>query len=430
MNEADSERLSAMLSAEGYEHTSLLAKADLVVINTCCVRESAEKRIYGKIGELKKYKAENPERIICVMGCMAQKDKDRILERARHVDIVLGTSEIARLPELVAAVKAKRQKIVATAEGEAEYPARALLSPGQVSVLIPIMTGCNNYCTYCIVPYVRGRERSRPAKEIMTEIEEAARGGAKEIILLGQNVNSYGKDRPEDNIRFSDLLSIIDRDSPVERVRFITSHPRDMDEDTIFAIKNGHKLCEHIHLPVQSGSDRVLKQMNRGYSTEHYRNVVDAIRRHIPNCSITTDIIVGFPGETEADFQETLDFVREMRFDAAYTFMYSRRSGTRAAAMEGQIPDEVKKERLHRLMNVQNSISLKINRELEGSVAEVLAEGPSKDDPNHWTGRTRTNKVVLWPVSGLAPRPGDLLNIRILKAQTWVVKGVIADSGD
>ena len=290
---------------------------------------------------------------------------------------------------------------------------------GTLSAWIPIMYGCNNFCTYCIVPYVRGRERSRQPEDIVNEVREAVAQGYKEVTLLGQNVNSYGKDHKR--VDFADLLNMVDEVPGIERVRFMTSHPKDLSDKLIDTIANGTHICEHIHLPVQYGSDKILAAMHRIYTVDRYRALVQRIRKAIPNVALTTDLIVGFPGETDEDFAQMLDFLREIRYDSAYTFLYSKRSGTPAATMDGQVPDALKHERLNQLMAVQNEISKEINDALLDSVQEVMVEGPSKNDTAMWSGRTRTNKLVLFPHSN--ENVGDLVNVRITHPQTWVLKG-------
>lgn len=422
MNENDSERFVGQLKSVGYELTDKLDQADLIMINTCCVRESAEQKIYGKIGELKRLKAVNPNLIIGIAGCMAQKDRDEIFKKAAHVDFVIGTHNVHKLTELIAEVENKKDKVLAVwdqAERLAEdVPA---VHKGKVSAYVPIMYGCNNFCTYCIVPYVRGRERSRPMKDIIKEIEQLGQEGFKEITLLGQNVNSYGKDQKQED-GFAQLLARVDQVESIERIRYMTSHPRDMNQAVIDVICQSKKICEQFHLPIQSGSNRVLAKMNRGYTTEYYTKLIEQIREKVPQASITTDIIVGFPGETEELFKETLEFLKTIRFDAAYTFIYSKRSGTPAATMPDQIPLAEKKARLQALMDVQNTISLEINKQLEDNVVEVLVEGPSKNDDTKLMGRTRTNKIILWDKQG-PERVGQLLSVKIDRAQTWVLKG-------
>jgi tRNA-2-methylthio-N6-dimethylallyladenosine synthase len=421
MNVSEAERMMSVLAERGYDSVDDMAAADLIILHTCCVRENAEKKIMGKIGELKRLKREKPDLIIGVTGCMAQKEGDNIFKKARHVDFVMGTNQVHEIGNIVDEVKASKGHIV-WQSGDCDEIPNFMPSKRAVgfAAWIPIMYGCNNFCTYCIVPYVRGRERSRRADDIASEIRAAVAAGFKEFTLLGQNVNSYGKDTKE--MTFAELLTELDKIEGVERIRYMTSHPRDMGDDVIDAIKNSRHVCTHFHLPVQYGSDRILKAMNRGYTVDYYRELVKKVRAAVPNASLTTDLIVGFPGETDEDFQKTLEFLKEIRYDAAYTFIYSKRSGTPAAEMAGQVPEDVKKARLQELMEVQNEISLAINKSLEGKVVEVMVEGESKTDENVLSGRTGTNKIVLWQRSG-EEKAGDLLKVRITHAQTWVLKG-------
>ncbi|MBP1764584.1 MAG: tRNA ((37)-C2)-methylthiotransferase MiaB [Firmicutes bacterium] len=421
MNQYDSECLAGQLGAIGYLCTDDPEKADIILINTCCVRESAEKKIYGKIGEFKRLKTSNPNLIIGIAGCMAQKDQTSIFKKAPHVDIILGTHNIDQLLDLVHEKQVHNNKLIAVDHHERAASTFPAARDGKISAWVPIMYGCNNFCTYCIVPYVRGREQSRPVQDIVKEIQELSQQGFKEVTLLGQNVNSYGKDAGA-SADFAELLTIIDKEGGIERIRYMTSHPRDMNDNVIAAIQSSRHICEQFHLPVQSGSNAILKAMNRGYTTEDYSRLTAKIRSVFPQAALTTDLIVGFPGETDELFEETLQFIKTIRFDAAYTFLYSPRSGTPAATMPAQVPETVKKERLHRLMDVQNEISLEINKKLEGSCLEVLVEGPSKNDPDTMTGRTRTNKIVLWKATE-QDLPGSLAMIKITHAQTWVLKG-------
>lgn len=422
MNLNDSERLAGQLRTIGYEATEDIEQANLILINTCCVRESAEKKIYGKIGEMKRLKRVNPNVIIGVVGCMAQKDKEKIVKKFSHVSLVMGTYNIHQLVELIRQIESSREPVLAVwDQAEQLAPEVPTVHKGKISAWVPIMYGCNNFCTYCIVPYVRGRERSRPLENILSEIRQLGADGFKEITLLGQNVNSYGKDLAS-QVDFANLLQAVDQIDTITRIRYMTSHPRDMNDRLITIIKNSKRICEHFHLPVQAGSDAILARMNRGYTTQYYRQLVDHIRTAIPNASITTDLIVGFPGETEGEFLETLEFIKTIRYDAAYTFLYSQRSGTPAAQYEGQLPLATKKERLNRLMAVQNEISLEINKQLINEVVEVLVEGPSKNDESKLMGRTRTNKIVLWDKTG-KESIGELVHVKIDTAQTWVLKG-------
>lgn len=423
MNENDSERLSGQLKSIGYEYSENLEEAAIILVNTCCVRESAEKKIYGKIGDLKRLKTVNPNLIIGITGCMAQKDRDKLFKKAPHIDLVMGTHNVHKLVELIKEVEESKGKVLAVwDQAERMAPNVPTVRKGQISAWVPIMYGCNNFCTYCIVPYVRGRERSRPLQDIVDEIHQLGDEGFKEITLLGQNVNSYGKDSNE--VDFADLLHAVDQIPNIERIRYMTSHPRDMSAKVIEIIRNSKKICEQFHLPIQSGSDSILKQMNRGYTTQYYRDLVQKIRDEIPGAAITTDLIVGFPGETDELFEETLEFIKSIQYDAAYTFLYSQRSGTPAATMPDQLPLAIKKERLQRLMNVQNDISLALNKQLEDTIVEVLVEGVSKTDDNKLMGRTRSNKIVIWEKNG-TERVGQLVHIKVTTAQTWLLKGIL-----
>lgn len=422
MNFSDAERMEGELSKLGYVSTEDMAKADLIMINTCCVRETAEDKVYGKIGEIKALKRENPDLILGITGCMAQKEGERLIKRAPHIDFVLGTNKIH---EVVATVKKLEESqvkhVVDTEINEAEMPEDiSIHRKTPLSAWVPIMYGCNNFCTYCIVPYVRGRERSRLPEEIIDEVREAVKQGYREVTLLGQNVNSYGKDHQK--ATFAELLSMVDRVDGIERIRYMTSHPKDLSDDVIDVIKNSQHICNHFHLPVQYGSNKILKAMNRVYTVESYKDLVRKIRTAVPDASITTDLIVGFPGETEEDFQELLQFLEDIRYDQAYTFIYSKRSGTPAAEMENQVNDDVKHERLNRLMELQNKISLEKNVALKDRTVQVMVEGPSANDDKVWSGRTTTNKLVLWPYQG-SEQPGDFVNVRICQPQTWVLKG-------
>ena len=422
MNIADAERMEGQLQGAGYMRTEETADADIILINTCCVRETAEDKVYGKIGEIKKIKEKNPKLIFGIAGCMAQKEGDNLMRRAPHIDFVLGTGKVQELTRIIAEIAAEHTSVVDVALSDSEIAENLPVARGgKFSAWVPIMYGCNNYCTYCIVPYVRGRERSRSPEEVVAEVQRAVAEGYREVTLLGQNVNSYGKDHKAAD--FADLLRMVDEVEGIRRVRFMTSHPKDIGDKLIDTIKNGTHICEHIHLPVQYGSSRILKAMNRGYTVERYRERALRVREELPEASLTTDLIVGFPGETDEDFAEMLAFLREMRYDSAYTFIYSKRSGTPAATMAEQVPDDVKHERLNALMEAQNTISREINEQLLGRTLEVMVEGASKNDPAVWSGRTRTNKIVLFPHS--AEQEGDFVQVCVTQPQTWVLKGEV-----
>ena len=421
MNESDSERYAGQLESLGYRRTEDMDMADVVLLNTCCVRETAEGKILGKIGELKHVKQHNPNLIIAVAGCMAQEWQDRLFERAPHIDLVIGTHNIHKLVELIRERQAKSGHYL---EADMTVPAFHDLPTKRFQKFfawVPIMNGCNKFCTYCIVPYVRGREVSRPIADIVREIEEIAKEGYKEITLLGQNVNSYGLDL-KDGTDFSALLQAVDRIDGIERVRYMTSHPKDMTFAMIEAIADSKKVVNHMHLPIQSGSDELLKKMNRGYTVDQYMELVEYARKRIPDLVLTTDIIVGFPGETEEMFCQTLDLLKRVQYDMAYTFIYSPRTGTPAAKMDHQIPQEEKSRRLQRLMDVQNVYSLQLNQAMEHKEYEVIVEGPTKNDENHWFGRTTGNKMIIWEHDGSAA-VGDTVKVAVDKGQTWVLKG-------
>lgn len=423
MNLSDAERMAGLLGTIGYEKTDTMEEADLILLHTCCVRETAEDKVYGKIGEIKHLKQAKKNLIFGIVGCMAQKEGARLIARAPHIDFVLGTDKFQRLIPAVTEIEAKQTRHIVDVEWEGSgIPEGLPVARGKgLSAWIPIMFGCNNFCTYCIVPYVRGRERSRKPEDILCEIRQAAKEGFREITLLGQNVNSYGKDHHLAD--FSDLLKMADEVEGIERIRYMTSHPKDLSHKLIETVRDSRHICEHFHIPVQYGNDRILGTMNRGYTIARYRDLVAEIRATVPEASITTDLIVGFPGEEEADFAALLDFVQEMRYDAAYTFLYSTRSGTPAATMEPQVARATKKERLHRLMAVQDAISREINEGHIGRTVEVMVEGPSAQAPSVWTGRTRTNKIVLW--EHREECPGDMADIKITHPQTWLLKGVL-----
>ena len=422
MNASDTEHYAGQLEEMGYVPAEDFHTADVIIVNTCCVRESAEKKIAGKIGELKAVKTAHPQTVICVAGCMAQKDGDKLLKKHPQVDLLLGTAYVNDFKSILADYLSDRQGGVYTdlTIHQSEFEGK-MVRQSSFAAWIPIMYGCNNFCTYCIVPYVRGRERSRDIENIVAEIEQAVKEGYKEFTLLGQNVNSYGKDFGEKDA-FAKLLRRVNEINGVERIHYMTSHPRDMNEEVIKAVAECEHVCENFHVPFQSGSNEILKKMNRGYSREKYLELIKLIRQYVPDAAITTDIIVGFPGETEADFQDTLNLVQEVGFDAAFTFIYSKRSGTPAAKMTEQVPLEIKKQRLNQLMEAQNASSLRCNEKLVGQQVEVLAEGPSKN-PAVWTGRTRTNKLVLWPTEGKNYYPGEKVMVLVDNAQTWLVKG-------
>ncbi|MDA8213009.1 MAG: tRNA (N6-isopentenyl adenosine(37)-C2)-methylthiotransferase MiaB [Clostridia bacterium] len=423
MNERDTEILAGMLEELGYQPTENERDADIIILNTCCVRETAENKVWGRIGELTHTKSRNPEVILGICGCMTQQVEvaEKIRQKAPHMDLIFGTHNIHQLPDLIQRVKTSKKAVLEVWEREGEIvenlPTRR---EDGLKAFITIMYGCNNFCTYCIVPYVRGRERSRLIPDIKAEITQLAREGYKEITLLGQNVNSYGKDL-EPRVEFADLLWELNKIGDIYRLRFTSSHPKDLSDRLIEAMAGAEKVCEHIHLPVQAGSNRVLKAMNRNYTREHYLELIHKLREAVPQIAITTDLIVGFPGETDQDFRDTMDLLERVRYDAAYTFVYNKRSGTPAADLADQVPDEVKKARIQELITLQNSISLAKNREEIGQRVEVLVEGPSKTNESKLTGRTRSNKVVVF--TGNPDLKGKLATVSIDDAKTWHLEG-------
>jgi len=425
MNENDSEKLAGMLEFMGYSCTDTNEEADLIIYNTCCVREHAESKVYGHLGALKWLKYRKPDLIIAICGCMMQQKEvvEVIQEKYRHVDLIFGTHNLHRFPELLYRTY-KSGRTVTSIDDDNGYIAEGIPIKHEhnVKAWVTIMQGCNNFCSYCIVPYVRGRERSRKLSDIMDEVRMLGRQGYKEITLLGQNVNSYGADL-KDGSSFPELLRNLDDIDGIERIRFMTSHPKDLSDELISAMKECKKVCEHLHLPIQSGSNRILGEMNRKYTREHYFDLVEKIRTQVPGISITTDIIVGYPGETEEDFEQTLDLVKRVRFDYAYTFLYSKRTGTPAAKKQEQVDEETKKRRFEALVELQNSISKEINDKLAGSNVEILVEGSSKNNINMLTGRTRTNKIVNF--KGDIGLTGRLVMVNITDTGTWSLEGSV-----
>lgn len=430
MNEHDSENMAGILLQMGFESTSITEEADVILLNTCAIRENAENKVFGEIGHLKPMKLEKPGLIVGVCGCMSQEESvvNKILQKHQHVDLIFGTHNIHRLPELLKNAIFEKEMVIEVWSNEGdiiENMPRA--RKGQIQGWVNIMYGCDKFCTYCIVPYTRGKERSRLPEDIIEEVRHLARNGYKEITLLGQNVNAYGKDLVDQNISLGELMNEI-RKIDISRVRFTTSHPRDFDDHLIEVLAKGGNLVEHIHLPVQSGNNEVLKLMARKYTREQYVELANKIREAIPHASFTTDIIVGFPNETEEQFEDTLSLMREMDYDSAYTYIYSPREGTPAAKMEDNVPAEVKKARLQRLNAIVNELSAKKNQAYAGKVVEVLVEGVSKKNSDVLMGRTRTNKSVNFraPKSAI----GQLLNVRVTEAKTWSLNGEVVETAE
>lgn len=424
MNVYDSEVLAGYLDGMGFVQAADETTADILVLNTCAVRKKAEEKVLSKLGMWRLLKENNPGMLMVVWGCMVQQKgmAEHIRKRFNHIDLIGGPNVLGRFPELIEKARVARKPIVAVDETEREGGETPVKRGDKIFAWVPISYGCNNYCTYCIVPYVRGREKSRPPDEIIKEVKSLTQSGYREITLLGQNVNSYGKDI-EHGTDFADLLQEIASLSELQRIRFMTSHPRDFSQKIVERVSKEPAICEHFHLPVQAGSDRILSLMNRGYTREYYLKLIDEIRKAIPHSSITTDLIVGFPGETENDFEMTLAMLEEVRFDAAFTFIYSPREGTKAAGMADQIPQHEKRARIITLNKRQEEISQEINSKLLGTKQELLVEGKSKTDPTHYSGRTRTNKIVHFPAEAVAE--GDVVTVEIVEAKAWTLYGKI-----
>jgi tRNA-2-methylthio-N6-dimethylallyladenosine synthase len=421
MNEHDSERMAGLMEVAGYKRVRDAEEADVAILNTCAIRENADNKLYGHLGHLKPIKQRTGLKI-AVGGCQAEKDREGVLERAPWVDVVFGTRNIDALPRLIGAVEEAGVPIVEFAEQFDVHP--SALPARRESVFhawVAIQYGCNNACTFCIVPAVRGREVSRPMGDVLREVRELADSGVSEISLLGQNVNSYGRDLTGRPI-FAELLYAVNDMPGVSRIRYTSPHPKDFKHDTARAMAECDAVCEHLHFPLQSGSDSVLRRMKRAYSRSSYLDKVAMARDTIPGLALTTDIIVGFPGETEQEFADTLTLVEDVRFDSAYMFQYSRRPGTDAATMDEQVPKDVVQERFDRLLATQTQISLERNEDLIGGTVELTIErAASKNDATRATGRTRTNKLVHMPSDGL--RPGDAATARITGATAHYLSG-------
>jgi len=422
MNEHDSEQILRLLERSHYLETKDAQQADLVLVNTCSVREKPEQKVYSALGRFRKLKEERGT-IIGVAGCVAQQEGQRLLDRIPYLDLVIGTHAIPIISQMLERVEVTGEKVCETGfDTEGEY-LDTFLPQGRVSSVksfVTIMQGCNHFCSYCIVPYVRGKERSRSSQEIIDEVKHLTQKGVREICLLGQNVNSYGKGL-EEKIKFSELLSKLDEIEGVERIRFTTSHPKDLSEGLIQAHGGLKKLCEHIHLPFQSGSNRILEAMNRGYTRESYLEKIDRLREVCPSIAITADVMVGFPGEEKKDFEDTLGLIEKVRFDDLFSFKYSPRKETKAARLGEQVEEKVKQERLTLLQRIQKEITLQKNQALEGRIEEVLVEGYSKQSEQDVTGRTRNNRPVNF--EGDLSLVGRLIPVRIIQAYAHSLRG-------
>ena len=422
LNENDSEKIAGMVENLGYEKTDDLSKCDLVVFNTCCVRENAEERLFGKIGEIKKLKEEKGT-IIAIGGCMMQEEHilEKIKKSYKYIDLVFGTHTLNKFEEDLKKIIEEKKKIrdVIDIDGEV-IEGLPIKRNDKFKASVSIMYGCNNFCSYCIVPYVRGRERSRKKEDILKEVESLVKEGYKEITLLGQNVNSYDGG---DGYKFSNLLYDVCKIEGIERIRFISPHPKDFTDDVIKAIKDNKKISRIVHLPLQSGSTKVLKEMNRKYTKEQYLALAEKMRKEIPDILFSTDIIVGFPGETEEDFENTLDVVRKMNYEQIFMFIYSRRVGTVADKMENQIPEEIKHKRFERLKKLYDENVSKNNEKFIGKVEKILVDGESKNNENMLTGRNDANKVIIF--EGSKDLIGKMINVKITEEHKWYLKGEV-----
>lgn len=422
MNVHDSEKLSGIMKDIGFIETDNENEADMIIYNTCCVRENAENKIFGKLGYLKHLKQKNKNLKIVLCGCMMQEEEviKTIKQKYKHVDIIFGTFNLYKFPELLQTSLESNSMIIDIWKEHKEIVEDLpIIRENKYKASVNIMYGCNNFCTYCIVPYVRGRERSREVNDIVNEIKLLANDGVKEVTLLGQNVNSYGKTLSVP-VSFAKLLTIINEIDGIERIRFMTSHPKDLSDELIEAMKNCSKVCNHIHLPIQSGSSRILKNMNRNYTKEQYLTLVDKIKKAIPDIAITTDIIVGFPGETDEDIEDTIDVVKKVKFNSAFTFIYSKRTGTPAAKIKDDIPDEIIKKRFNKVLDAVNeNIYIKTSEQV-GNTYKVLIEEQSKTE-NILSGRTNNNSLV--HIKGNSELIGKILDVNIIDCKTFYLIG-------
>lgn len=426
MNLHESEKISGILSGMGMSAVNEPENADVVVFNTCCIRDTAERRALGNIGKMKELKKKNKNLLIVVTGCMTQQNgfAENMKERYQYVDVILGTHNISDLENQIRIRLEKKKRVadVLDTDGYIDDETTPVTRTSFPNAWVNINYGCNNFCTYCIVPYVRGRERSRDMKSIISECEKLINDGYKEITLLGQNVNSYGNDVPDENVNFANLLREVAKIDGKFRIRFMTSHPKDLTEDVVKAIRDNDKICNNIHLPIQAGSNSVLKNMNRRYTREHYLGLIDMIRRYLPDCGITTDIMVGFPYETEEDFLDTMDIVEKVRFSTAFTFIYSVRKGTKAAEMP-QIPYEIKQNRIKRLIARQNEITEEISKDYVGNVYEILVEGMQEKKNGYVVGRTESGRLV--SAKGDESMIGEFKNVKITAVKNAQLLGEI-----
>ncbi len=423
MNKLDAELSLGLLQEEGYRIVDKVDEADVILFNTCSVRQHAEDKVYSHLGALKTLKKRHPEVIVGVLGCMAQKDGKAIFKRMPHVDLVCGTRMFARLPELILNIRNRGSHVLAVDEDQIIHVKRAVSHrPNFYQAFVTVIRGCDNFCSYCIVPHVRGREISRTISDIKEEVEALVANGCKEVTLLGQNINSYGKGLPG-NVTLGDLLSELNDLDGLERIRFVTSHPADISRELIRTMSRLGKVCEYLHMPAQSGSDQILKRMRRGYTVGYYRDLISYARELIPRISVASDFIVGFPGEMDEEFQETVRLMEDLRFQNCFIFKYSPRTGTKAADLEDDVADAVKKARNMRLLELQKGISLAENKKLIGREVEVLIEGASKSDSNKLSGRTRQNHIVVF--NGSRESVGKLVHVLIHEVTDLTLYGTL-----
>ena len=428
MNVNESAKMKQILQTMGYEIIEDIDDSDLVFLNTCTVREGAAVKVYGKLGDLKRLKEEkNGKMIIGVTGCLAQEVRDEFIKKTPYVDLVLGNQNIGRIPDIIERIEKGEDVHVVMVEDEDELPQRVDADFGDdIVASISITYGCNNYCTFCIVPYVRGMERSVPLHEIVKDVKKYTEKGYREILFLGQNVNSYGSDLADDTDNFAKLLRESAKIEGDFWIKYVSPHPKDFTDEVIEAIADNSKIARMLHLPLQSGSTKILNAMNRGYTKEEFITLAKKIKEKIPDIGLTTDIIVGFPGETDEDFQDTMDVVNEVGFENAFMFMYSKRSGTPAATMEEQVDEQVKSERLQQLMRLQNYKAKEESQKYLGKTVKVLVEGPSRKNPEMLTGRTSTHKIVLFK-SSRTDLKGKFVNTKIYEAKTWTLYGELEE---
>ena len=428
MNVNESAKMKQILQTMGYEIIEDIDDSDLVFLNTCTVREGAAVKVYGKLGDLKRLKEEkNGKMIIGVTGCLAQEVRDEFIKKTPYVDLVLGNQNIGRIPDIIERIEKGEDVHVVMVEDEDELPQRVDADFGDdIVASISITYGCNNYCTFCIVPYVRGMERSVPLHEIVKDVKKYTEKGYREILFLGQNVNSYGSDLADDTDNFAKLLRESAKIEGDFWIKYVSPHPKDFTDEVIEAIADNSKIARMLHLPLQSGSTKILNAMNRGYTKEEFITLAKKIKEKIPDIGLTTDIIVGFPGETEEDFQDTMDVVNEVGFENAFMFMYSKRSGTPAATMAEQVTEQIKSERLQQLMQLQNYKAKEESQKYLGKTVKVLVEGPSRKNPEMLTGRTSTHKIVLFKSPGTDLK-GKFVNTKIYEAKTWTLYGELEE---